>query len=86
MGAEAAESFDFSAFNVGDYYRAVEQKVVSENLTKVLYPNDDVVMGKRLRLEQQYFFVSCSLQDMIRLHLDSGGALDDTRSAGSRRS
>ena len=74
--SEAAESFDFSAFNVGDYYRAVEQKVVSENLTKVLYPNDDVVMGKRLRLEQQYFFVSCSLQDMIRLHLDAGGTLE----------
>jgi starch phosphorylase len=73
--AEAAESFDFSAFNVGDYYRAVEQKVVSENLTKVLYPNDEGLKGKRLRLEQQYFFVSCSLQDMIRFRLDSGGDL-----------
>jgi starch phosphorylase len=73
--AEAAESFDFSAFNVGDYYGAVEQKLVSENLTKVLYPNDDAVKGKRLRLEQQFFFVSCSLQDMISLHLDAGGAL-----------
>jgi starch phosphorylase len=74
--AEAAESFDFSAFNVGDYYGAVEEKVVSENLTKVLYPNDDAVRGKRLRLEQQYFFVSCSLQDMIRLRLESGETLD----------
>jgi glycogen phosphorylase len=73
--AEAAESFDFSAFNVGDYYGAVEQKLVSENLTKVLYPNDDALKGKRLRLEQQYFFVSCSLQDMIRLRIDSGGGL-----------
>jgi glycogen phosphorylase len=73
--AEAAESFDFSAFNVGDYYGAVEQKVLSENLTKVLYPNDDALKGKRLRLEQQYFFVSCSLQDMIRLRIDSGGGL-----------
>jgi starch phosphorylase len=73
--AEAAESFDFSAFNVGDYYRAVEQKVVSENLTKVLYPNDEGLKGKRLRLEQQHFFVSCSLQDMIRFRLDSGGDL-----------
>ena len=72
--AEAAESFDFAAFNVGDYYRAVEQKVASENLTKVLYPNDEALKGKRLRLEQQYFFVSCSLQDMIRLHLDSGAS------------
>jgi starch phosphorylase len=73
--AEATESFDFSAFNTGDYYRAVEQKVTSENLTKVLYPNDDVLKGKQLRLEQQYFFVSCSLQDMIGLYLEAGGAL-----------
>jgi starch phosphorylase len=67
--AEACESFDFSAFNIGDYYRAVEAKVASENLTKVLYPNDEPVAGKRLRLEQQHFFVSCSLQDLIRMHL-----------------
>ncbi len=73
--AEATESFDFSAFNVGDYYRAVEQKVVSENLTKILYPNDEPLEGKRLRLEQQYFFVSCSLQDMVRMHLEAGGSL-----------
>ena len=67
--AEAVESFDFQAFNVGDYYGAVEEKVASETITKVLYPNDEPVEGKRLRLEQQYFFVSCSLQDMIRIHL-----------------
>ena len=69
------ESFDFAAFNVGNYYRSVEQKVVSENLTKVLYPNDEPAVGKRLRLEQQYFFVSCSLQDIIRMHVESGGSL-----------
>jgi glycogen phosphorylase len=73
--AEATESFDFAAFNVGDYYRAVAEKVVSENLTKILYPNDEPLEGKRLRLEQQYFFVSCSLQDMLRIHLESGGSL-----------
>jgi starch phosphorylase len=65
--AEAAESFDFSIFNRGDYYGAVNQKVSSENLSKVLYPNDEQVQGKELRLEQQYFFVSCSLQDMFRI-------------------
>ncbi|MGD9113941.1 MAG: glycogen/starch/alpha-glucan phosphorylase, partial [Desulfobacterales bacterium] len=59
--AEAAESFDFQAFNIGDYYGAVDEKVASENLTKVLYPNDEPIAGKQLRLEQQYFFVSCSL-------------------------
>jgi glycogen phosphorylase len=65
--AEAPESFDFAAFNSGDYYGAVNQKVTSENLSKVLYPNDEQVRGKELRLEQQYFFVSCSLQDMLRI-------------------
>ncbi|MGA2410299.1 MAG: glycogen/starch/alpha-glucan phosphorylase, partial [Candidatus Binataceae bacterium] len=66
--AEAHESFDFRAFNTGDYYGAVEQKIQSENITKVLYPNDEQLGGKILRLEQQYFFVSCSVQDMLRLH------------------
>ncbi|MBI4011945.1 MAG: glycogen/starch/alpha-glucan phosphorylase [Candidatus Rokubacteria bacterium] len=74
--AEAAESFDFQAFNVGDYYGAVHAKVVSENITKVLYPNDEPAVGKRLRLEQQYFFVSCSLQDMIRIYLQRATALE----------
>src|SRR5215471_14659040 len=66
--AEAVESFDFAAFNHGDYYRAVADKMESENIAKVLYPNDDLAQGKMLRLQQQYFFVSCSLQDMIRIH------------------
>ncbi|MGV6816669.1 MAG: glycogen/starch/alpha-glucan phosphorylase [Thiotrichales bacterium] len=65
--AEAPESFNFSSFNRGDYYGAVNEKVFSENITKVLYPNDEQVQGKELRLEQQYFFVSCSLQDMLRI-------------------
>ncbi len=65
--AEAPESFDFAVFNRGDYYGAVHQKVASENLSKVLYPNDEQSKGKELRLEQQYFFVSCSLQDMLRI-------------------
>jgi starch phosphorylase len=65
--AEAPESFDFSVFNRGDYWGAVNQKITSENITKVLYPNDEQVKGKELRLEQQYFFVACSLQDMLRI-------------------
>ena len=73
--AEATESFDFQAFNAGDYYRAVEDKVGSENITKVLYPNDEAIRGKRLRLEQQIFFVSCSLRDMIRVQLLRGNDL-----------
>ncbi|HEY9645153.1 MAG TPA: glycogen/starch/alpha-glucan phosphorylase [Chroococcidiopsis sp.] len=66
--AEATESFDFQAFNVGDYYGAVQEKMVSENITKILYPNDEPIQGKELRLEQQYFLVSCTLQDMIRIY------------------
>ncbi len=64
--ADATESFDFFAFNSGDYYGAVEEKVGSETLSKVLYPNDGTDEGRKLRLKQQHFFVSCSLQDMIR--------------------
>ncbi len=67
--SEAPESFDFAIFNSGDYYGAVNQKVTSENLSKVLYPNDQELRGKELRLEQQFFFVSCSLQDMFRILL-----------------
>jgi starch phosphorylase len=71
--AEAVESFDFEAFNYGDYYRAVQDKMASENITTVLYPNDEVAVGKELRLKQQFFFSSCSLQDMLRLHAQLGG-------------
>ena len=74
--AEAPESFDFQEFNVGDYYGAVEEKVVAENITKVLYPNDEQMQGKELRLQQQYFFVSCSLQDMVRIQFIRGQELD----------
>ena len=74
--AEAAESFDFQAFNTGDYYGAVDEKVASENLTKVLYPNDEPIAGKQLRLEQQYLMVSCSLQNIIDMHHQAGGQLE----------
>ena len=74
--AEASESFDFQRFNQGDYYGAVNDKTAAENLTKVLYPNDEQIQGKELRLQQQYFFVSCSLQDMIRIHLAEGSRLE----------
>ena len=74
--AEAVESFDFSIYNMGDYYRAVEKKMRSENITKVLYPNDENLSGKELRLKQQYFFVSCSLQDMINVNRLQGRRLE----------
>ncbi|MGA1410246.1 MAG: glycogen/starch/alpha-glucan phosphorylase [Prochlorotrichaceae cyanobacterium] len=67
--SEASDEFNFDAFNAGNYDRAVEQKMVSETISKVLYPNDNTPQGRELRLEQQYFFVSASMQDMIRKHL-----------------
>jgi len=73
--SEAIDSFDFQAFNKGDYYDAVREKVTSETISKVLYPNDEPEAGKVLRLQQQYFFTACSLQDMIRIHLLRGGSL-----------
>jgi len=75
--SEAVESFDFQAFNVGDYERAVEDKITSETVSKVLYPNDQPETGKHLRLLQQHFFVSCSLQDALRIHLLRGCELTD---------
>ena len=70
--ADATETFDFYAFNIGDYLGSVEQSVSSETISKVLYPNDGTDAGKVLRLKQQHFFVSASLQDMLR-SLDKRG-------------
>ncbi len=75
--AEAPRRFHFRAFNTGDYYGAVEDNIAAGNLTRILYPNDEPEQGKQLRLEQQYFFVACSLQDMIRVHLRYGHGLDE---------
>ena len=67
--ARASQEFNFQVFNTGDYTRAVADKTFSENISKVLYPNDNTPQGQELRLQQEYFFVSCSLQDIIRLYL-----------------
>jgi starch phosphorylase len=64
--ARATRDFDLRFFNEGDYRRAVEEKIDSENISKVLYPNDQTEEGKALRLEQQYFFVACSIGDIVR--------------------
>lgn len=65
--ARAVQSFALEAFHTGDYYKAVEEEVTSETVTKVLYPNDEPEAGKRLRLLQQFFFVSCSLQHVLHI-------------------
>jgi starch phosphorylase len=67
--SRAPQELDLADFNAGDYLRAVEQKDLSENISKVLYPNDLTVMGKELRLQQQYFFVACSIHDLVARHL-----------------
>lgn len=68
--AKATDDFHLEDFNKGSYVEAVENKVLAENLTKVLYPNDNVLAGKELRLRQQYFFVSCTTQDILRRFRD----------------
>src|SRR5512145_914510 len=78
--ARASEELDLADFNAGDYMRAVEEKDLTENISKVLYPNDLTVMGKELRLQQQYFFVACSIHDIVNRHLkmhDGFGAFAD---------
>ena len=67
--AQAVESFNFETFNHGDFFGAVADKVASENISKILYPNDEGVQGKQLRLAQQFFFVSCSLQHIVKIQV-----------------
>ena len=71
--SKSTEDFDLAAFNSGGYVEAVREKAVGETISKVLYPNDKTENGKELRLVQQYFFVACSLRDIIRRHLRSPG-------------
>lgn len=67
--AKASKEFDLQFFEVGDYIRAAEQKILSENISKVLYPNDKTLQGQELRLKQEYFFSACSISDILRRYL-----------------
>jgi len=75
--ARAVDEFDLADFNKGSYVNAVETKVLAENLTKVLYPNDNTMQGKELRLRQEYFFACCSLRDILRRFRRSNASWDD---------
>ncbi|HSM84855.1 MAG TPA: glycogen/starch/alpha-glucan phosphorylase [Candidatus Limnocylindrales bacterium] len=75
--ARASQDFDIEIFNRGDYIRAVEQKIASENISRVLYPSDSVLSGKELRLIQEYFLVACSLKDIIRQYRLAHSSFDD---------
>jgi starch phosphorylase len=75
--AKASREFSLQDFNEGNYIKAVEHKTESENLSKVLYPSDTTPRGRELRLKQQYFFVSASLQDMLRRFFDDHFHIDE---------
>lgn len=75
--AQASRDFDLRYFNEGDYIGAMRDKTMSESLSKVLYPSDSTSAGQELRLKQEYFFVSASLQDILRRHLKSNPSLDN---------
>src|SRR6476660_5324384 len=75
--ARASEDFDIEIFNRGDYIRAVEQKIASENISRVLYPSDSVLSGKELRLTQEYFLVACALRDIRRQYASTHAGFDE---------
>ena len=75
--AKSSSEFDLAVFNSGDYEKAVYDKTRTETISKVLYPNDSVQVGRELRLKQQYFFVACSIADLVRRHLRHHATLDN---------
>ncbi len=75
--ARASKEFDLEYFQHGNYMKAVEEKNISENISKVLYPNDELFVGRELRLKQEYFFVSCSIQDIVRRYLVNHDSFDE---------
>lgn len=82
FAARASDEFDIRIFNSGDYVKAVEQKIVSETLSKILYPSDSIQAGRELRLMQEYFFVGCALRDIVRTFMRRGE--DDVRDLPAR--
>lgn len=77
LWAATSDNFDMKLFNSGDYIRAMEQKALAESITRVLYPEDNHSEGKSLRLSQQYFLVSATIQDIIQRHLKNHNSLDN---------
>jgi starch phosphorylase len=75
--ARSSHDFDIDIFNRGDYIRAVEQKIASENISRLLYPSDSLISGKELRLIQEYFLVACSLKDVVRQYQANHAGFDD---------
>ena len=69
--AKPAQTFDLSQFNEGNYLEAAQHEVLAETLSRVLYPDDSTPQGRELRLKQEYFFTSASLQDLLRRYLST---------------
>lgn len=76
FSAWASEEFDMRIFNEGDYYKAVEDKIQFENISKILYPSDSKQVGKELRLVQEYFLVACAVNDIISIYLKTHKTFD----------
>src|SRR5205807_7488170 len=76
FSARASHEFDVSIFNEGDYIRAVQEKVQSETISKILYPSDSVAAGRELRLVQEYFLVACAVRDIVRIYLRNHDGFD----------
>jgi starch phosphorylase len=74
--ARSSHDFDIQIFNAGDYFRAVEQKMASETVSKVLYPADSIEAGQELRLLQEYFLVACAMRDIVAKYLKNHATLD----------
>lgn len=77
LWAAQSKAFDMKLFNEGEYIRAIEENAMAEVITKVLYPGDNHAEGKSLRLNQQYFLVSATVQDIVKRHLRNYGSLDN---------
>ena len=73
--ARSPRTLDMALFSSGDYVRATEEQIMAQTITKILYPNDEHIEGKSLRLKQQYFFVSATVQSLVRKHLENYGTL-----------
>ena len=82
--ARASRDFDMQIFNDGDYFKAVEQKISSETISKVLYPSDAVVAGRELRLMQEYFLVACAIRDIVRRYEQTARNVSQILPARSR--
>lgn len=77
FSARSSDEFDMKIFNSGDYFKAVEQKMASETISKVLYPSDSIEAGKELRLVQEYFLVACAIRDITRRYLSDNNSFDN---------